>query len=181
MNEPAEDVQPVLNKIKADEPAMTHAFTSGRLTNKGKMLFSTNQGAWDFLKKWKGQKFTYEGTTLFHGFDKTSEEQLTSRRTTVAHTALKEIILRTGLVQEHNLKSALEADWDAGMVWLKRKVEPATVFTNLVVYKRQRSDGVWLLVHNSVAQAGLAEFTTAVADKILDTINTTQLGPPQAE
>ncbi len=67
------------------------------------------------------------------------------------------------------------------MVWLKRKVAPATITTNLVIFKRQRSDGMWQIVPNSVAHAGIPGFTAQAADKILGSINETQLGPPQAE
>jgi hypothetical protein len=100
----------------------------GRYVSRGKIMFTSNATAWELMKRMKGQRFTCEvngqTSTLWHGFDKGTEEQLMTRRVSMLVTALKEFFVGAGLAEAQSpadwwRKQLLDADYDQGSIWLK--------------------------------------------------------------
>jgi acetyl-CoA carboxylase beta subunit len=100
----------------------------GEYNSKGKLLYRSNQAAWDAMKAMKGQKYTLElhgeTHTLWSGFDKTVEEQLVVRRSSLTHKACKAYFVAQGMCDEGAgwpwMKlNLLDADMENGKIFVK--------------------------------------------------------------
>ena len=158
-NTSAELIVPVLDGIRQRFPKITHAFPRGRITSKALIVMQNNEAVWSLLKSMKNQKFQFDdgGSTiqLWHGFDKTPDEQLVSKRTSYVMNKLKEALVAAGTITSTDAwKEALGGDWDIGLIWA-RVVLPGKVVKSNVPLVRCKKGSVDFNLEKDHAKANL--------------------------
>jgi hypothetical protein len=123
-----------MEEIKGTVPGIVGTSVPGDYSNRGRLLFESNQKAWDMMKAMKGRKFQCQvngqTVTLWHGFDKSKNEQLLSRRTIHVFTSLKAFFAANGMCNAMAdfawLKpNLLDLDGEVGVVYVKVAADPS--------------------------------------------------------
>ena len=163
-----EDVEKVLDLIArsgvVDVEQIEKTWAMGRYTSKGKITFTSPMGMWAFLKAMKGNKFTKEGKivgakdldvswTLWHGVEKTAEEQLCSRMVSKISRVTRGAFVEKMLGTETQAKAVFEPDYDAGLLRYKPPVSPGDKAAPIRLFKVEESRVVALPSASSCAVA----------------------------
>ena len=89
-----------------------------------RIKFESSDFMWQFLKAFKGHRFTFNGKILLHSIEKTSAEMDLSRYVSWSLKRLRVCLIEGGLVREetqrHDFNRLVVADWDSGIVRFKR-------------------------------------------------------------
>ena len=157
-NPDAEDINEYFKTLKADHTGLVDAFARGRLASTGRLVFSTNENMWGFLKRMKGKKLVYQGSNLWHGIDKSPEEQLRSRRVTLLTQGIAELALEAGKTDSLTpvvAKTYVEGEHHIGYVWVKRTHDDIKM--NVRIFERAPHAEEFILCIEAAAKSGLNE------------------------
>ena len=139
--------QHIVDKLKEVTLGVELCLCLGDYNNKGKWLFRTNADAWAMMKAMAGRKYSItlggESITLWHGFDKSENEQLLARRVSLCHRTLKEYFVSKRLCEASAdwkwlKENLMDSDSETGVVYVKTQTGPEAP---KITYDISRKDG----------------------------------------
>ena len=103
-------------------------FSLGKVSSVGIIVFSSSKCMWDFLKKYKGQRFSHNDRDLWHSIEKTKEERELCKRVSRGVKIARSQVAQTLGVSDDEAKKKVDGDWVRGMVYLKQEETVVRIF-----------------------------------------------------
>ena len=133
-----EDIEHTLRHIRdsyTNKEEISDVWCSGKRLSYGKIKFVNVEALWRFLRHFKGQRFKHGERVLWHSKGKSKEELGASRRISAAARAVKRHITEHHGEQSETLLTAVEADWNRGILYWQPQGAPC-----VRVFERSAND-----------------------------------------
>ena len=108
----------IRGKIDSCKEDIVDLYTPGKLCSVGKVVFSSTGTMWSFLKKMKGEEWSFEGRKIWRQTDKTPEERATSKSVANAVRWLRTQLVSDGKMSEEDSMKKVDADYRQMKVWV---------------------------------------------------------------
>ena len=119
----------IRDKTSASKEDIVDIFTPGKLCSVGKVVFSSTGSMWSFLKRMKGEEWSYEGRKIWRQTDKTPEERASSKSVANAVRWLRTQLVSDGKMSEEDAMKKVDACYRQMKVWVNVDGKVTHVFS----------------------------------------------------